>query len=159
MKKVLLENSGDHFYCFFGKIDNEKIDASLLGLVWPSKILSANDKRMKRTVKLIEEKIVENGGVCRYENDLYGGWMYDKNIHRKKGAGYWPLLNFWMTIYYLELNDNKKALKYYNKVLNDLGNKKYIPEQIFSNKIQIAVSPLCWSHAMFVIASKKLGYI
>ncbi|MCK4892170.1 MAG: hypothetical protein KAS78_05880 [Candidatus Pacebacteria bacterium] len=159
MKNTLLKNFKDHFYCSFGKINDKKMDASLLGLAWPSKILSANDKRMKKTVKLIEEKIVKKGRVYRYENDIYDGWMYNKNIHRKKGSGYWPLLNFWMTIYYLEINNKKKALEYYNKVLNDLGNKKYIPEQIFNNKIQIAVSPLCWSHAMFVIASKKLGYI
>ncbi|MCK4524912.1 MAG: hypothetical protein KAU07_00545 [Candidatus Andersenbacteria bacterium] len=159
MKSVLLKNFDDHFYRSFGKINDNKVDASLLGLVWPSKMLKADDKRMKKTIELIEEKIVEDGGVCRYKGDRYGGWMYNGNTHRKKGAGYWPLLNFWMTIYYLELGNKKKALKYYNKVLNDLGNKKYIPEQIFNNKIQVAVSPLCWSHAMFVIASKKLGYI
>ena len=159
MKKVLLKNHGDYFYCSFGKINNGKVDASLLGLVWPSKILSADDKRMKKTIRLIEKTIVKEGGVYRYENDIYGGWMYNENIHRKKGAGYWPILNFWMTIYYLELGNRKKALKYYNKILNDLGDKKYIPEQIFNNKIQVAISPLCWSHAMFVIASKKLGFI
>ncbi|NOQ38635.1 hypothetical protein GQ472_07170, partial [archaeon] len=157
MRKVLLSNFGDNFYSSFGKIDDRKMDASLLGLVWPSGMLDADDKRMKKTIKLIEKEIVKNSGIHRYEDDEYDGWMYMDNISRKKGAGYWPLLNFWMTIYYLKLDKREKALKYYNKVLNDLGDKKYIPEQVFDNDIQVSISPLCWSHSMFVIASKRLG--
>lgn len=159
MKRVLLKNFNNYFYRSFGKINDERIDASLLGLVWPSELISVNDNRMKKTVKLIENKIVKNWGVCRYENDEYDSWMYKRRIHRNKGAGYWPLLNFWMVIYYLKNGNKNKALKFYNKVLKDMKNKKYIPEQFFNNKIQVSVSPLCWSHAMFVIASKRLGYI
>lgn len=159
MRRVLLEYFKTNFYRSFGKINDGGIDASLLGLVWPSELVNVNDKRMKKTMEIIEEKIVENYEVYRYENDEYDGWMYKKKIHRKKGAGYWPLLNFWMTIYYLEKGNKNKALKYYNKVLTDLKNQKFIPEQIFNNKLQTSVSPLCWSHSMFVIASKKLGYI
>ena len=159
MKKALSKNFIKNFYRSFGKIDDERIDASLLGLVWPSELISAKEKRMKKTIKIIEEKIVKNFGVYRYKNDEYDGWMYKKKIHRKKGAGYWPLLNFWMAIYFREYGNKNKALKYYNKVLNDMKGKKYIPEQFFNNKIQVSVSPLCWSHSMFVIASKKLGYI
>lgn len=178
MKKTLLKNK--FFFRSFGKINNKNIDASLLGLVWPFEIVKANDKRMKKTVQNIEKLIVKNNGVYRYENDEYDGWMYkekSKNnsysvsgnetdaldeqrynyLHRKKGAGYWPLLNFWMSIYYIKLGDRKKALMYYNQVLKDV--KKYIPEQIFDNKIQISVSPLCWSHAMFILASKELGFV
>jgi len=159
MKKVLLKNFKNNFYRSFGKINDERIDAALLGLVWPSELIPAKDKRMKKTIEIIEAIIVKNFGVYRYENDEYDGWMYKKKIHYKKGAGYWPLLNFWMVIYYRECGNNNKALKYYNKVLNDMKGKKYIPEQFFNNKIQVSVSPLCWSHSMFVIASKKLGYI
>lgn len=170
MKRVLLRNKR-FFFRSFGNLNDERADASLLGLVWPFKLVKANDKKMARTVKTIEEKIVKNFGVHRYENDEYDGWMYNKErqeqsievlqkgIHRKKGAGYWPLLNFWMTIYYLEKKDRTKALKYYKKVLNDLKRRKFIPEQIFDNKIQVSVSPLCWSHSMFLIASKKLQYL
>lgn len=185
MRTVLLSHFADndkaYFYRSFGKInDNQinnkqinnnmihgnpindyRIDSSLLGLVWPSRIVKANDKRMVKTIKIMEDKIVRHGGVHRYELDEYDGWMYKKEVNRKKGAGYWPLLNFWMGIYYLEVGNKKKALVYYNKVLQDLKEKtdgRYIPEQIFNNNIQVSVSPLCWSHAMFVIASRKLGY-
>jgi len=159
MKKVLLKNFKSNFYRSFGKITDERIDASLLGLVWPSELILTKDERMKKTMEIIEDKIVKNFGVYRYENDEYDGWMYKKKIHRKKGAGYWPLLNLWMTIYYLKNKNKNKALKFYNKVLKDMKGKKYIPEQFFNNKIQVSVSPLCWSHSMFIIASKKLKYI
>ena len=159
MRKVLLKHFKDNFYCSFGKIDDERIDASLLGLVWPSGMVSADDKRMKKTIRLIEKELVKNSGIHRYEDDEYDGWMYKKGVFRKKGSGYWPLLDFWMTIYYQELGNKEKALIYYNRVISDMKNKRFIPEQIFDNKIQVAVSPLCWSHSMFVIASGKLGYI
>ncbi|MBU0470102.1 MAG: hypothetical protein KKA62_02440 [Nanoarchaeota archaeon] len=159
MKKILLKNFKDHFYRSFGKINDERIDASLLGLVWPSELVSAKDERMKRTVTLIEEKIVKDFGLYRYENDEYDGWMYEQKTNRKKGAGYWPLLNFWMVLYQLKNGNRNKALKYYHKVLKDMRGKKFIPEQFFGNKIQVSVSPLCWSHSMFVIASRELGYI
>jgi len=179
MKKVLLSNSKSNFYRSFGKINDERVDASLLALVWPTSMVGSQSKVMKQTIELIEERIVKDYGVFRYENDEYDGWMYklkgkdkelggvnfyewgmiDGKMHRNKGAGYWPLLNFWMSIYYTESGNKAKALKYYNKVLDDLKNKKFIPEQVFGNKTQISVSPLCWSHSMFVIASKKLGYL
>ena len=113
---------------------------------------------MIKTIGLIEDMIVKKKGVYRYENDEYDGWMYKRKIHRKKGAGYWPLLNFWMAVYYIEKGNKKQALQYYNKVIHDIKNK-FIPEQIFKNNIQISVSPLCWSHAMFIIISKKLGHL
>ncbi|MFW5871589.1 MAG: glycoside hydrolase family 15 protein [bacterium] len=159
MRRTLRDHFTNKFYRSFGKFGDERIDASTLGLVWPSETVSADDERMKETVKEIEKRIVKDHGVYRYEHDEYDGWMYKENVHRKKGAGYWPLLNFWMTIYYTETNDEKKALKYYGKVIDDMKGRTYIPEQFFNNEIQVSVSPLCWSHSMFIIASKKLGLL
>ncbi|MFH1127249.1 MAG: glycoside hydrolase family 15 protein [archaeon] len=161
MKDALLMASNDkgHFYRSFGKIPDERVDASLPGLVWPAGVVQADDLRMVKTVSLIEGRIVRDFGVYRYEHDEYDGWMYRKNVHRKKGAGYWPLLSLWMAVYYLELGDKATALKYYNKVLLDVGDDGFIPEQVFDNDVQVSVSPLCWAHSMFVIASKRLGYL
>gem|GEM_PF-1330418 len=47
--------------------------------------------------------------------------------------------------------------RYYDWVLERTD--EFIPEQIFDNEIQVSVSPLLWSHAMFVIASGVLGYL
>jgi len=148
-----------HFVRSYGKLIDKSIDGSVLGLIYPFEIYKANDSRILSTVKEIEKKLVINGGVHRFEFDEYDGWMYEE-IHRKKGAGAWPLLNFWISIYYSLNGDRNNATKYYESVLNQVINREgYLPEQIFDNDLQVSVSPLLWSHAMFLIASKFLGYI
>lgn len=154
METVLLSTT-DHFSRT--NLD-QKTDASLLGLVWPSGIISAKDPRIVTTINLIEQTFGKDFKIHRYDNDHYDGWIKD-GIAQNKGSGYWPLLNFWMSLYYLEYGNKEKALKYYYQVLQDLKQKQFIPEQIFDNNIQVSVSPLCWSHAMFVIVSKKLERI
>jgi len=156
MRKRLESHFEKYFLRSYGKLSDKGIDASTLGLVYPFEIFLPNDHRVVATVKEIEKKIVINGGLHRYEHDEYDGWMCE-NTDRKKGAGAWPLLNFWMSIYNARAGDKTKALQYYNWVLNKIN--KFIPEQIFENDIQISVSPLCWSHSMFVIASKELKII
>lgn len=159
MKKNLLKNMQKQSYVSrsFGKINDKRIDASSLGLIWPFEIIKPDSILAKNTIKEIEKKLVKDYGVYRYENDEYDGWMFDTN-HRKKGAGYWVLLNFWISIVLCKMNRKEEAKKYYFKVIDSIDGL-YLPEQIFSNNIQKSVSPLCWSHSMFVFASKELGYL
>ncbi len=160
MQQVLERSNTGYFYRSHGKLKDQRIDASSLGLVWPACIIKAADARMVKTVQRMEQYLVQENGLHRYEHDRYDGWMHGE-IPRNKGAGYWPLLNFWMAMYYAEKGDKDKALLYYRKVLSDIDDLKtnYIPEQIFQSKIQVSASPLLWSHAMFVLASKKLGFL
>lgn len=160
MRRVLLKNTREKGYFFrsFGKLNDERIDASMLGIIWPFEVVKAKSLLAKNTVKLIEEKLVKDFGVYRYEHDEYDGWMY-KGFHRKKGAGFWPLLNFWMSIVLYRMGKRKRSLNYYNKVLDCIKEEEFIPEQIFNNVTQKSVSPLCWSHAMFILASKEFGYL
>ena len=131
----------------------------MLGLVYPFEIYAADNPAVTTTVQEIEKRLIIGGGVHRYELDHYDGWVHE-GMPRNKGAGGWPLLNFWMSIYYSIKGDKVKALEYYDWVLQNIKNKEgYIPEQIFGNPRQVSVSPLLWSHAMFIIASKFLGYI
>jgi GH15 family glucan-1,4-alpha-glucosidase len=159
MKKVLLGSSKDfgYFYRSFGRLNDKNIDASLLGLAWPFEIVDYDNPDFVRTVDLIIEKLAPNDGVYRYEQDEYDGWMY-RGFHRKKGAGYWPLLNFWLAIVLSKMGRKEEAERYYNKVLDEMDKSGLIAEQIFDNDIQKAVSPLCWSHVMFLFATKELGY-
>ncbi len=157
--------------CFvrsYGRLIDRGIDASMLGLVYPFGIYEADDERILSTVKMIEDRLVINGGVRRYERDDYDGWMYEE-MHRRKGGGAWPLLNFWMSIYYSLKGDREKAEAYYHWVLHAISARQenseaekgifHLPEQIFDNDLQISVSPLMWSHVMFIIASRFLGYL
>jgi len=156
MRERIEKQHEGYFFRSYGKIRDKRIDASMLGLVYPFEVFPPDDERVVASVNEIERKLVVNGGLHRYEHDEYDGWMYE-NIHRRKGAGAWPLLNFWMSIYYARLGCKEKALQYYNWVLDRV--QKFVPEQIFENDLQVSVSPLCWSHSMFVIATKELGYL
>lgn len=155
MKHMLDKHYQGYFYRSYGKVPASSIDGSALGLVYPFEIYSPSDKRMVNTVKEIEKRLVRNCGVHRFEGDDYDGWMYKGDIHRRKGSGPWPMLNFLMAIYYARLGKTSEAKKIFDFVLNNTD--KYIPEQIFFNKYQKCPSPLAWSHAMFVIAAKELG--
>jgi GH15 family glucan-1,4-alpha-glucosidase len=132
-------------------------DGSILGLVYPNEIIEADNPKMVSTVnRIIKKNNYDNGGLLRYPRDKYcGRTKYGKLC--LTGAGAWPIVNFWMSIYYSKLGDKEKALKYYNWVLKRV--KDHIPEQIFKNKKQKGIVPLCWSHAMFVLASKELGFV
>jgi GH15 family glucan-1,4-alpha-glucosidase len=156
MFRRLEEHCVGFFVRSHGKLSDERIDASALGLVYPFDLFRVDDPRISATVEQIEKKLVVHGGVHRYESDEYDGWMYG-GLHRKKGAGAWPILNFWMSIYYAKLGDREKALQYYSWPLGRV--QEFLPEQLFENNLQVSVAPLCWSHAMHIIASKELGLI
>jgi GH15 family glucan-1,4-alpha-glucosidase len=146
------DSSQKYFLRTFGKrkINDYVVDASLLGLVYPFEVCNANNQRMVNTVNAMEEKIVEDGsGVHRYEKDIYDGWTRDGKL-RCKGSGAWPVLNFWMAIYYAKRGEKEKAMRYQKWVLDRLESP-YIPEQIFANELQRSVSPLVWAHAMFIL--------
>lgn len=131
-----------------GKIDDLNLDASMLGLVWPFEIYDSKDGRVTNTVKKIEKKLAREGGVHRFEMDYYDG-----EGTAQEGAGAWPLLNFWMTIYWKEAGKQKKAQKYFNWVVERIGEDNFIPEQIYGDSRDgQGVKPLGWSHAMFIIA-------
>jgi|WetSurSiteA1Bulk_404760.scaffolds.fasta_scaffold01110_8 GH15 family glucan-1,4-alpha-glucosidase len=164
-KRLDLHFVNGHFSRSFGDLTDSNIDASMLGLVYPFEIFAANDPRIISTVKEIENCLARDGGVHRYELDQYDGWFYE-GVHRNKGSGAWPLLNFWLSIYYCckanlthKKIDRDCARKYYNWVLSSLkAESNYLPEQIFKNDLQKSISPLLWSHVMFIIASKFMGY-
>jgi glucoamylase len=155
MKNRLDKHFEGFFVRSYGKLTDKRIDASILGLVYPFEIYDADDPKIVTSINEIEKQLVFEGGVHRYEHDDYDGWMQNGK-QMNKGAGAWPLLNFWMSIYYSLKKEEKNAKKYYYWVLSRLKDNHYIPEQIFSNTHQVSVSPLLWSHTMFFLATKFL---
>jgi len=160
MKKVLekcYDKRLGYFIRTYGKKKDVKIDSSVLTLVWPSEQFSPFNKKIENTIKKIESENILNGGVFRYKNDRYDG-RTKFGILNLGGAGSWPILNFWISIYYSLRNEREKALNYYNCVIDKVPSHCYIPEQFKNNKPQ-SIIPLTWSHSMFVIASKFLNFI
>ena len=139
------------------RADDLKPDTSLLGLVYPSGILDPQDEKMASTVlEIIKSNMTDSGGLLRYPADRYCGGVR-KGWVTLTGAGTWPLLSFWMSVYYSLCGDNENAGKFFDRPLKRID--KYIPEQIFEDKSRRPITPLIWSHAMFVIAAKFLGHI
>lgn len=55
MEATIIKNTEHHFIRSFGKIRDNRIDASLLGLVYPFDIVDPNNIKMKNTIKEIEK--------------------------------------------------------------------------------------------------------
>jgi GH15 family glucan-1,4-alpha-glucosidase len=155
MKSQIDKAYNGYFFRLSGKLKDKIIDASMLGLVYPFNLYDTNNKKIINTVNKIEEKIVKGNCVYRYENDSYDSFRFS-GIDGRRGSGFWPVLNFWMSIHYAIKKDRKKALNYYLSAVDRVND--YIPEQIFDNDIQNSPKPLAWSHAMFIISSKFLGF-
>lgn len=139
-----------------GRIDDKNADASLLGLAWPFALVEPHDDRMEKTLRVLEERLVEDGGMHRFQFDYYDG-----EGSAQEGGGAWPLLNFWMAIVLHRTGNREKAERYFRWVLDHVQNEKYhgyLPEQVFADD-RIGIYPLAWSHAMFVLACDELGYL
>lgn len=155
----IVEKAGKIFGYYlrsYGKISDKRIDASLLALAWPFEIVK-KDRILENTVNLIQRKLLTELGIKRYEHDEYGD-LVEYNFYLRKGAGGWPLLTFWYCIALHKLGRKEKARKAFESYLGKIKGK-YIPEQIFKERFRKSVTPLAWSHAMFVIAAKELGYL
>lgn len=134
-----------------GKISDPNVDASVVGLAWPFEIVEANDERMLTTIEMIERTLVVDGGVHRFQFDYF-----DSEGSAWEGGGAWPVLNCWLAIVLNRAGDREKALAYFSWVVDHV--EQYIPEQIFPD-FRVGISPLVWSHAMFVLAADELGLL
>ena len=127
--------------------DDKRIDISLLGAVIPFKVFSPKEKKIQNTVENINLTIrTYTGGYKRFEND-----------HYRNGAP-WPIANLWMTLYYLEIGEKKKAKDTFDFVLKTAGRHSLLGEQVDNQTLKPNwVLGLGWSHAMFIIVLEKLN--
>ena len=148
IKKYIDENLYDeNRKSYVRNADDKRIDISLLGAVVPFKVFSPKEKRVLNTVENINLTIrTYTGGYQRFEYD-----------HYRNGAP-WPIANLWMTLYYLENGEKKKAKETFDFVLKTAGKHSFLGEQIDNNTLKPNwVIGLGWSHAMFVIVLEKLN--
>lgn len=156
MRRVLVKcysKKLGYFVRTFGKKNDNMLDTSMLGLVWPSEQFTADDFRIVKTIRMIEKKNKVNGGLVRYQKDKYDGRIKNGDLVLD-GGGSWPILNFWMSIYFKLLDKRRKSLRYFNWVIENI--EDYIPEQIKDKKVA-SIIPLTWSHAMFIVSGKFLN--
>ena len=135
----------------------DAVDASLLGIAIPYKLLPIDHPIMQATLSRIEADIhLDNGGVYRYLKDTY------------YGGGEWLLLTSWLGWYYLEKGDCAKAEKLLAWISTQADEKGFFPEQVSENilapdylsgweqKWGLVAKPLLWSHAKYLILHEML---
>jgi GH15 family glucan-1,4-alpha-glucosidase len=129
------------------------VDANLLGLAIPYRVIDLDDPTLQATVAEIELKLRHGGGVHRYEKDTY------------YGGGEWILLAAWLGWYYNQIGEENKAKNLQKWVESHADSKGYLPEQIpvtlndpsfyqpWRDRWGEIAKPLLWSHAKYLILS------
>ena len=73
-------------------IQDNKMDVSMIGAVYPFELFGANEKKILNTVEKINLTLrTYTGGYLRFEQDSYIG-----------GKNPWPVSTLWMAMYYLK---------------------------------------------------------
>lgn len=127
------------------------VDASLLGLSTPYRLVTTDDPRIRATVQRIEKSLVHGGGVHRYPTDTY------------YGGGEWVLLAGWLGWYYAENGETDRASELLAWMAAQADDQGRLPEQVPASLIDPnylgpwvrrwgpIASPLLWSHAMYLV--------
>lgn len=147
VKNYIEENFYDeNRKCYVRNASDRKMDISLLGAVYPFNVFTSKEKKMQNTVENINWTIrTYTGGYQRYEHDGY------------RNGSPWPIANLWMTLYYLENGEKKKAKETFDFVLKTAGKHSLLGEQIDNSTLKPNwVIGLGWSHAMFVIVLEMM---
>lgn len=148
IKNYINENLYDENRKSYVRNTNDKrMDISILGSIIPFNVFSPKEKKILNTIENINLTIrTYTGGYQRFEYD-----------HYRNGAP-WPIANLWMTLYYLEIGEKKKAKETFDFVLKTSGKHSFLGEQIDNETLKPNwVIGLGWSHAMFIIVLEKLG--
>ena len=126
-------------------IDN-KMDISMLGAVVPFHMFSAKEKKMTNTVQKINLTLrTYTGGYTRFEGDHY------------RNGKPWTIATLWMALYYIEINDRKKAKECLDFVVASSTKHGFLGEQVDNETMETNwVVGLTWAHAMFVIVLEEL---
>lgn len=136
-------------------IGNSQVDASLLALSTPYRVVSANDPVMLCTAQKIEQDLCP-GGVRRYATDTYFG------------GGQWLLLAAWLGWYWCEAGKPEKASDLRDWVEAQVNEQGWMPEQVPAQLIDESMyapwvqrwgpiaNPLLWSHAEYLILCRVL---
>ena len=147
IKKYINENMYDETKkSYVRNPEDKKIDISILGAVTPFNIFKPKETKVKNTVESINLHLrTYTGGYQRFEQDNY------------MNGNPWPIANLWMTLYYLESGEKKKAKEAFDFVVKTAGKHYLLGEQVNNETLKPNwVIGLGWSHAMFLIVLEKL---
>ena len=142
----------NHFYkdnkkSFVRNEEDQKIDISLLGIIYPFGMFNYDEKNVLNTIERINMNIrTYTGGYVRYEGDSYMG-----------GYNPWPIATLWIACYYVIAKNKEKALECFNFVTKSASSLSLFGEQVNNDAMKPSwVIGLTWSHAMYIVTLKKL---
>ena len=126
--------------------EDKKMDISIIGAITPFEVFKPKEKKVQNTIERINLSLrTYTGGYQRFENDNY------------MNGNPWPIANLWMTLYYLETGEKKKAKETFDFVIKTAGKHYLLGEQVNNETLKPNwVIGLGWSHAMFIIVLEKL---
>ena len=147
IKKYINQNLFDEqTKTYLRNTEDKKMDISILGAVTPFNVFKPKENKIRNTVEMINMRLrTYTGGYQRFEQDHY------------MNGNPWPIANLWMTLYYLETGEKKKAKETFDFVVKTVGKHYFLGEQVDNSTLKPNwVIGLGWSHAMFVIVLEKL---
>jgi GH15 family glucan-1,4-alpha-glucosidase len=133
-----------------------KVDANLIGLVYPYQVVAWDNPLFQRTLENIEKDLATPTGLHRYVDDSY------------YGSGEWILLTDWLGIVYARAGDLEKASRIAQWTEQQASPQHELAEQVAHNLFYKEgydhwlnlwgpiASPLLWSHAMYVLLVKSI---
>lgn len=142
--------------CLTKFVGNPAVDASLIHVAIPYRLLAPDDSIMRATIARIESDLLRSG-VRRYALDSY------------YGGGEWILLTAYLGGYYLESGEPDRVgplLEWIEAQADPIGN---LPEQVPANlnypdmlpvwidRWGEIASPLLWSHAAYLTLATHLA--
>lgn len=156
IKELIMDRAvvDGHFVKFLG---SQVVDAVLLGISKPFRVVSTDHPLMKATADEIDRTLRHgNGGVHRYAKDTY------------YGGGEWVLLTAWLGWYYADVGDKEKAESLLRWVETHADDQYQLPEQVpmalndpgcyepWRERWGEIANPLLWSHAKYLILKQAL---
>ena len=147
IKKFINDNLYDNEKnSYVRNLEDRRMDVSIIGSVVPFKVFTPKEKKIQNTVEKINLTLrTYTGGYQRFEGDHY------------MNGNPWPIANLWMTLYYLEKGEKKKAKETFDFVLKTVGKHSILGEQIDNSTLKPSwVLGLGWSHAMFILVMEKM---
>lgn len=137
-------------------LGNAQVDASLLALSTPYRLVAPDHPIMRSTAEKIEADL-SSEGVKRYPTDTY------------YGGGQWILLAAWLGWYWCEVGEKEKAWQLRRWIEGQADEHGWLPEQVpvgLNNDAMYEpwvqrwgpiASPLLWSHAKYLILCKCMS--
>ena len=117
------------------------LDASLFS-IWYMGILPPDDARVVGTMRAIEKELSRpSGGIARYANDCYQGYMNS-----------WIICTLWLAQWHIAIGNLASAMELIHWCANHSHRTGLMPEQISDDGTPRSVLPLMWSHCAFVLA-------